>query len=472
MYQSPTCHTKTNRLPKVVPLPWSEPRGAVVSRARTRWASPLVVLEYDGERLGQREQMYLGSVSPLFTPERHRWTRELRREVCRLATLELRGEQWWLLPEPGARFALDGTWVTKAVSLAGAGVIDVAPETSAAFSFGLRAGEASLDFGVGPLWVPTCEGHFTFEDTPKGWHGVLRANCLGLDSLTWLRRIMRSPVERRLASLELHLHTNDETVDWESFVSEHRATARLAAFEVRLKGARPPGIGPTPRLTPHALLPSENWRVVPLQFLDGLWTLRRGAHLLRWEERDAALYERLPSGALLSEPARWHRRPSRGPECLVVLPDDFVLLPGPSTFLSSQRLLPDGPLTPTLVSVFADVLAAEGDAAAALLLASANGDAASIEALWQPYVATAGPTPRPVFEGEHCCGFFEAVTVRVWSGFARDVPILLQHPMLQRLRLLQLVGPIDLAAFDAAVLVCRIRGVTLAHQELPTTQTP
>ena len=60
--------------------------------------------------------------------------------------------------------------------------------------------------------------------------------------------------------------------------------------------------------------------------------------------------------------------------------------------------------------------------------------------LWSPYHRMGGASNREVFEGEHCAGFFERVSVRMWRDFHRDLPAILSHPMLQRLEQLTLSG--------------------------------
>ncbi len=37
-----------------------------------------------------------------------------------------------------------------------------------------------------------------------------------------------------------------------------------------------------------------------------------------------------------------------------------------------------------------------------------------------------------------CCGFFQKVSIAPWTGFHLDLPIILNHPMLQRLERLDL----------------------------------
>ncbi|MBL8918842.1 MAG: hypothetical protein JNJ54_08295 [Myxococcaceae bacterium] len=224
--------------------------------------------------------------------------------------------------------------------------------------------------------------------------------------------------------------------------ADERSHAKADALEPPPKAlghrARPPRGDEGPELTPHALFPGAPWRSLPLRRQEALWVLEHRGVVLRWQERDGSLYERLATGEVLANPVRWHERPQRGKHAST-LPDDFLLLPGPSAFLAGERLLPAGPLSGGLVAVFADALAMHGDVAAPLLNAAAAGDEPSVRTLWSPYASTAGAIVRPAFEGSHCGGFFEEVVIRAWRGMERDLPVLAAHPMLQRLRKLTLV---------------------------------
>ncbi|MER2559958.1 MAG: hypothetical protein ABTQ32_04520, partial [Myxococcaceae bacterium] len=95
----------------------------------------------------------------------------------------------------------------------------------------------------------------------------------------------------------------------------------------------------------------------------------------------------------------------------------------------------------TALEVFADDLEQSGDAAAPLIQAALRGEKSGLHGLWQPFALTGGPMVRAVFEGEHLAGFFESVTIRPWYGFDADFDALVSHPMLQRLKRMDLRPP-------------------------------
>lgn len=116
---------------------------------------------------------------------------------------------------------------------------------------------------------------------------------------------------------------------------------------------------------------------------------------------------------------------------------NFILLPGPSAFLSGQRGLGALPLTPAAVAVLADQLIEAEDVAGPLLVGASLSEPAAIATLWQPYVRGPAGAETLCLEGSNVCGFFEEAAIVSWVQFENDLPVLATHPMAQRLRALR-----------------------------------
>lgn len=448
LYQQPSVRTKTIQAPRFVSVSWADAKEVRLQPVQSRWREVerrLFDLDFRDLRPSRRTTMVFGSQSPLQTHERERFSTELRPTRVRLGAIGLRGDSWWLAPAADVTLFVDGTRQPDSFELRHGQVLDVPAEYDAGAVFAVELTNAPLDTGLGPLWVAAKSGAFGFVESPRGMVGELLAQATSrhVDSLELLRRVLASPTAHRIAKLKLHAASSDETIDWQAFIERHRDLSRSAPFEFELVDRPPAG----PRqlaetaLQPHALFPSEGWRIEPLERRDGFWSLKRNGVLLRWLEVDGTLCERLPNGTPIPTPVNWHERVQRGADILDRLPDDFLLLPGPSDFLSRKRLLPPSPLSRPVLEVFADELEQAADAAAPLLQAALRGDKAGLYGLWQPFALTAGPMIRPVFEGEHLAGFFETVTIRPWYGFQADFDALVTHPMLQRLRRIDLRPP-------------------------------
>lgn len=448
LYQQPSVRTKTIQAPRFVSVSWADAKEVRLQPVQSRWREVerrLFDIDFRPLRASRRTTMVFGSQSPLQTHERERFSTELRPTRFRLGALGLLGDEWWLAPAEDVKLFADGTRQPDSFRLRHGQVIDVPDEHDAGATFAVELTNAALDTGLGPLWLAAKSGAFSFEESPRGIVGVLLHGSTGrhLDSLELLRRVLASPIARQIARLEVHVASSDETTDWPAFMEHHRELAGAARFEVELID-RPPQESRQPQvwsLQPHALFPTEGWRAEPLERRDGFWCLKRNGVLLRWQEVDGTLRERLPNGTPIPTRVIWHQRVQRGPDILDRLPDDFLLMPGASDFLSRKRLLPPGPLSRPVLEVFADELEQSADAAAPLLQAALRGEKAGLHGLWQPFALTAGPMIRPVFEGEHLAGFFETVTIRPWYGFQADFEALVTHPMLQRLRRIDLRPP-------------------------------
>lgn len=448
LYQQPSVRTKTIQAPRFVSVSWADAKEVRLQPVQSRWREVerrLFDLDFRALRPTRRTTMVFGSQSPLHTHERERFSTELRPTRVRLGAIGLDGDSWWLAPAADVTLFVDGTRQAESFALRHGQVIDVPDEHDVGATFAVELTNAPLDTGLGPLWVAAKGGTFGFVESPHGMVGELLAQATSrhVDSLELLRRVLTSPTAHRIAKLRLHAASSDETIDWLAFIEKHRDLARSAPFGFELVDRSPAEATQLTEtaLQPHASFPGEGWRIEPLERRDGFWCLKRNGVLLRWEEHERTLRERLPNGTRLSTPVVWHQRVQRGPEVLERLPDDFLLLPSGSDFLSRRRLLPPGPLSRPVLEVFADELEQAADAAAPLLQAALRGEKAGLHGLWQPFALTAGPMIRAVFEGEHLAGFFEAVTIRPWYGFDADFDALVSHPMLQRLRHLDLRPP-------------------------------
>lgn len=448
LYQQPSVRTKTIQAPRFVAVAWADAKEVRLQPAQGRWRDVeqrLFDIDIRALRPARRTTMVFGSQSPLHAHERERYSAELRLTRVGLGSLGLRGDEWWLTPVADVALFADGARQTSVFELRHGQLLEVPDEHDAGAAFAVELTDAPLDTGLGPLWRASSKGTFTFQETADGIVGVLRAEATTrhLDSLDLLRRILASPMADRIARLSVHLASVDETVDWPSFIERHRDLAKMASFEVELID-RPVRFGEEPEVSsvrPHALFPGEGWRIEPLEWRNGFWCLRRNGALLRWQEVGGTLRERLPDGTQLPTAVIWHQRLQRGPDVLARIPDDFLMLPSGSDFLSRKRLLPHGPLSRTALEVFADDLEQSGDAAAPLIQAALRGEKSGLHGLWQPFALTGGPMVRAVFEGEHLAGFFESVTIRPWYGFDADFDALVSHPMLQRLKRMDLRPP-------------------------------
>ncbi len=350
------------------------------------------------------------------------------------------GAWWWV---PHEQCFLDGIAVTVPCELRAGQVLDLAPVDAPVRSWLVKTGDINGDFTspFAPVAAAANVGAFSFDDSPTGW--VARFDCradpLGLDSLSSLERIMRSPLEARLSRLTLTVWHPDATIDWAPYVEAHRRLARFATFELHLVEAPPvlPSHHAPPTVRPHAVFPLEGWKVVPLTFEAGHWVLRKNSQLLRFLATAAGLNE-LDSRGQPREPVAWFKpvplSRERWPQTL----NGFMLVPGPSEFMNGTLRLPAGPLSPASIAVFADTLVEHGDAAGPLLAAAATGSHEAVDLLHEPYLRTCGASRRLVFEGTHCCGFFEEVSIVPWLDFHLDLDAILRHPMLQRLRVLRL----------------------------------
>jgi hypothetical protein len=386
--------------------------------------------------------------SPLLLPERNHAAGRPDSLDAAIATLEPGPDGVLFSPaSPADQFFVDGEPAPALVR--GSAIVDFKPRLGPVTSWFLEVERDHPLTGdeLGPLWPAWRAGGFTYSVDQRGrWSGTLRggAHSLGLDSLAWLRRVLSSPLVDRFASLSVEPSRVDDTSPWSDFVEAHQALAQLAPFEVRVMKASRPGANPSrvrPPVTPHAQFPAAGWHLVPLQWEEGFWVLRAGGDLWRWRGEGDTL---IAVGAERATPFFTMCRNTDGAWEHSL--SNFRLLPGPSAFLSNRRKLPDGALTPTLVSVFADQLEAEGDCAAPLLLSLAleRPDAAqALASLHHPYAMDRELKPGPVFKGQQCCGFVTHATVTMWSRFHRDLPVVLSHPMLQRLERLDLIDQLD-----------------------------
>jgi hypothetical protein len=380
-------------------------------------------------------------------PERNRAAARPESLDAAIARLEARPDGVLLSPVASSdTIFVDGERAPALVK--GGAVVDFKPALGPVASWFLEVErDHPLTFDeLGPLWPAWRCGAFSYTVDGRGrWTGTLRGgdHSLGLDSLDWLRRVLSSQLAARFDTLSVEPSRVDDRTPWSDFVAAHHALAGLTPFTLRVvEPSRPPPPlrMERPAVTPHAQFLDAGWRLVPLQWEHGLWVLRAGGDVWRWRPEGDHLVA-VGSGLESVTPffsTNWNTHRDWAHSL-----SNFRLLPGPSAFLSNRRRLPEGPLTPTLVSVFADQLEAEGDCAAPLLLAVAEGGAESAQALaslHHPYALDRELRPRPVFRGEQCCGFVTRATVAMWFRFHRDLPVLLAHPMLQRLERLDLVG--------------------------------
>ena len=185
---------------------------------------------------------------------------------------------------------------------------------------------------------------------------------------------------------------------------------------------------------PWVLLPAQR-KHVPLERSGEGWALRLAEKCFQFIAMSDGLA--LEQGALsLAQRTAWFAPVHLdGVSC--------VLLPGRSAFLSGETpFRPESDLTPQGVERFARELEARGDVAAEGLLAIADG-APTASAWLNRLLAPFGKWSE--FHGsiahddaEHCCGFFTTVRIAPWMDFDRDLPVLLEHPLMSQLRRMEL----------------------------------
>lgn len=464
-YQPPASPAKTFRL---TPVPWSPARrGRLVRESDGSIALWTRVLRWN-----RRRAVVLLGYSPLLLPERNHAASRPEGADSAVALLEVQPEGVLLSPVSGADcLFVDGDPAPALVR--GSAIVDFKPALGPVTSWFLEVepGHTLTTDELGPLWPAWRCGAFTYSTDERGrWTGTLRGgdHSLGLDSLAWLRRVLSSPLADRFDRLSVEPSRIDEASSWSDFVEAHHVLARAAPFSIQVEArSRPPlRLKPErPAVTPHAQFLDAGWHVVPLAWEHGVWVLRAGGDEWRWRP-DGDQLVAVGSGPEQVTPFFSVCRNTDGHWTHSL--SNFRLLPGPSAFLSNRRRLPAGPLTPTLVSVFADQLESEGDCAGRLLIALAQGGAEATharECLHHPYAVDRELKPGPVFQGEQCCGFVIRATVAMWSRFHADLPVLLAHPMLQRLERLDLVDrtdgdgrPVVSETTDEASMAVTVRG--------------
>ncbi len=468
-YQPQRDTPKSITCPRLVPVSWSETKdGELVWDADALTAS-LKMVAAVWKRPGSYRQ-FLGEHSPLFVPAPNLAARRPDLGVVLAGDVWLESGRWWLKPvcDPsddftrpwvsgdaraklrldapaGVRLALDGAWLgLEGAELRHGQLLDAVPALGAPAAWLVQLDERPPALpALGPLVAAERCGAFTFEQRSDGLHGVLRRGTqrLGLSSLDLFRRVLLSPLSRRLRSLELHVFALDAVTELD-FIAQHEALARTAPFTVTVvhEATKQTPVGRSSSLRPVAQFPADRWRCVPLSWDDGHWVLRHPGEVWRWEEVEGALFTLGLDGERAPRSTPWLSIQHAADDQWQHAVSGFRLLPQPSPFLAGARLLPDGPLRPALVAVFADQLESERDGASVLIGQAARGDVAAVKQLWSPYHRMGGASNRDVFEGEHCAGFFERLRVRMWREFHKDLPAILSHPMLQRLEQLTLVG--------------------------------
>lgn len=442
LYQRPCARTSLPgdvAPPRFASVPWCPPEWPTVVRERDRaaWSFEVTVDDFvSGPR-------FLTPLSPLIPPEEHAVYERPTPTRAPLGVLEIDGDTLAFTPTAGApRCAIDGRWVSGRTLLRHGSVFDVQGRFGPPKTF-----QCLTKWSV-PATLPTdavvatAREEGAFVVTSSGCATLSPGQCsLRLDSCAWLERILWSPLQHQLQRLELDLWHPDVAVDWSRFHDAHRALARLAPFEVVLR--EPPRrrwAGSSHASAPHALFPADGWRQVALSHEDGSWVLRHRGDLARFVERGELLHEVQPDGG--ERPTPWFTAVSGGKARWPRTLAGFLLMPRPSAFLARARLPPAGPLQLERLSVFADQLIDDADAAGPLLARACVGDEEALRSLWQPYVNDG----RSLLRGLHVAGFFEELELRPWLRFERDLPVLARHPMLQRLRVMRLddresIGP-------------------------------
>jgi hypothetical protein len=194
---------------------------------------------------------------------------------------------------------------------------------------------------------------------------------------------------------------------------------------------------PSAQQPPWVLLPAEQWHHAPLRADGDLWSFSRGGKTSYWKPETDGLR------VMHADESEGELVPWFCP-CRVFDTAGVVFLPGASPFLSGQNRLPEGVLSPTLVQTFAAELKRGEDIVADGLACLVSG---GVEAkrwwprLLAPYGGVGAPpaasflTPRA---GKHIGGFFEMLSVTAWVNFERDLPVVLSHPLMVRLRRLEI----------------------------------
>ena len=392
------------------------------------WAAPLSLqlddrggLQFEGLARAQ-SVVASGPFSPLFENERARHATMPRTVTQELGVLEQQGEVWVLCL--GARTLVNGTASPRRVELCDGDVVEANSERGPWHAWVVRFTNTQPgDTGAGPLWQPLRDGTFTLEAT----RGVL-TGAHRFASLEWLRRIGASEFSAQLTSLKLELTRADAGTDWEALATEHHQLAAGLPFEVQLSAPRR-SPRPQPPVEPWVLIPAQRHHA-PLERVEGGWALKLGASRFVFVATDEGLALELKDLALAA-PTPWFT-PMRvgGVGC--------VFLPGHSPFLSGQRRLP----TLSVEGVRAFALELGHDVAREGLLALADGAPGAT-----PWLARLSTPYQPVSplqgfiahdDGEHCCGFFTVLRIAPWLDFEKDLPVLLEHPLMQHLRSLEL----------------------------------
>lgn len=187
---------------------------------------------------------------------------------------------------------------------------------------------------------------------------------------------------------------------------------------------------------PWVVLPARRWLQVPLEALYGDWALRIDG-TSRWVVTEQGVRQRQADESL-GAPLPWFtvNQTAKGTA--------FFFIPGPSPFFAGAKTLPaNAALTPENVKIFIDELLQLGDCAAeglAAIAAQTSEAKAWHTRLLAPYASEAlamgNIDPRM---SDHCAGFLTVLRVQPWLGFARDLPVLLSHPLACRLERLELV---------------------------------
>lgn len=257
------------------------------------------------------------------------------------------------------------------------------------------------------------------------------------DSLERLRRVLSSDWATSVSELVIHAWSSDPAVSWERFVATHHALAASAPIPVQVVDARgslsaQPAV--EPGFSPWGLIATTG-EARPLTRTGPDWALELGERLLQWNVTPEGARQRLTDGAL-DALVPWFTATFAGGD------EGVVLLPGPSPFFAGRAGLPDDvPLSPSAVRVLVDQLVESGDVAGPLLasLTAQPDEHAShepLERLLAPWVIRSGLGGRGIdlARSEHVCGFFTSIEFEAWPDFHLDVPALLRHPLLVRLR--------------------------------------
>lgn len=443
LYQSADSHTSSEPEPRVVSVPWSQADPAHLAPGlEGAWSLMSIAQRFF------KGSVFLSRVSPLLTPLEHvQYTRpgDVRTEFARVTR---DAEGWRITPVEfrGARCAVDGRWCSDTTPVGHGAIVDVCVGWGGPIAFQLLTDEvpAPVPPDDAAVAVAIAEGAFVLIPRDDGSFDARLAggpHSLKLDSLGWLERLRRSPLQKHLRRLELEVWHPDAVVDLEAFVEKHHALARLTPFEVNLiqprRKVRPPV---SPRPTPlYAVFPGDGWEQVPLVEESGCWVLKRGTETVHFVEGPGGPSEVEPSGEPRAKALGFFRTALPDKERWPRTLSGFFLMPGPSSFITGQKTLGSTPLTRETLAVFADRLNEAHDAAGPLLaMVCANDDPQALTALWGPYGWDFGRAVEPAFGGKHCCGFFEELDLGYWVRIERELPILARHPMLQRLRVMRI----------------------------------